>query len=162
MVLYAAPVVVIAVYGALWIALHAGVGRGSTHTVFQSLALAESVVALLLRNRKPVGALAGILAVYLVFALDPLLLPAVLFALLTVAMERARRTAALAAVATAVATAAWSYIGGRAGSSGGYILIRLAACGIAVAVGICLRRGRRRWAAPPSPGRDVKQATGRV
>jgi len=103
MVAYAAPVVVIALYGALWIGLHAGGGRGSTHTFFQSLALAETVVALLLRRRKPVGALAGILAVYLVFALDPLLLPAVLFALLTVAMERDLRTAALAAAATAAA-----------------------------------------------------------
>ena len=48
MVLYTAPVVVIALYGALWIALHAGGGRGSAHTFFQSLALAESVIALLL------------------------------------------------------------------------------------------------------------------
>ena len=36
-VLYVAPVAAIALYGALWIALHAGGGRGSTHTMFQSL-----------------------------------------------------------------------------------------------------------------------------
>jgi hypothetical protein len=74
MVLYMAPVVMIALYGALWIALHTAGGRGSTHTLFQSLALAETLVALFLRGRKPVGALAGILAVYLLFQLDPLLL----------------------------------------------------------------------------------------
>jgi len=47
-VLYVAPVAAIALYGALWIALHPGGGRSSTHTFFQSLALAESVIALLL------------------------------------------------------------------------------------------------------------------
>jgi hypothetical protein len=145
-VLYTAPVVVIAVYGALWIALHARGGRGSTHTLFQSLALAESVMALLLRRRKPVGALAGILAVYLVFALDPLLLPAVLFALLAVAMECDQRTATVAAAATAVATAAWPYVGGHGVSFSGYILPRLAAFGIAVAVGLYLRARRHRRA----------------
>jgi uncharacterized membrane protein len=46
MMLYAAPVVLIALYGALWITLHAGGGRGSAHTLWQSLALAETVLAL--------------------------------------------------------------------------------------------------------------------
>jgi hypothetical protein len=79
--LHAAPVAVTAVYGAWWIAAHAGGGRGSAHTLWQSLALAETLVALLLRHRKPVGALAGILAAYLLVDLDPLLLPGLLFAL---------------------------------------------------------------------------------
>src|SRR5215471_5200543 len=113
MMLFAAPVVAIAVYGALWIALHAGGGRGSTHTLFQSLALAESLFALLMRRRKPAGALAGIVAVYLVFSLDPLLLPAVLFALLNVAIERDQRTATVAVAATSAATVAWPFIGGH-------------------------------------------------
>src|SRR5215469_9208992 len=126
-VLYVAPVAAIALYGALWIALHTGGGRNSTHTSFQSLALAESVVALLLRRRKPVGALAGILAAYMLFSLDPLLLPAVLLALLNVAMMRDRRTAALAAAATAAATAVWPDIRGHAVSFAGYSLPRLAA-----------------------------------
>jgi hypothetical protein len=39
-------------------------------------------------ERKPTGALAGILAAYLLLALDPLLLPGVLFALFTVAATR--------------------------------------------------------------------------
>ena len=143
-VLYVAPVAAIALYGALWIALHAGGGRGSAHTVFQSVALAESVVALLLRGRKPVGALAGILAAYLLFQLDPLLLPAVLFALLTVATERDKRTAAVAAAATAVAIAVWPDIGRHAVSFVGYSLPRLAAAGAAVAAGRYLRERRNR------------------
>ena len=155
--LYAAPVIVIALYGALWIALHAGGGRGSAHTFFQSLALAETVVALFLRRRKPVGALAGIVAVYLVFALDPLLLPAVLFALLTVAVERDRRTAVIAAAATAVATVAWPYIGGRAVSFAGHSLPRLAAFGIAAAAGMYLRQRRNRRAVDAAGSRHCSQ-----
>jgi hypothetical protein len=139
MVLYTAPVAAIAVYGALWIALHTGGGRGSAHTFFQSLALAETVLALLLRRRKPAGAFAGILVVYALFSLDPLLLPAVLFALLTVAAERDRRTAAVAV---------WPDIGRHAVSFAGHSLPRLAAAGVAVAAGMYLRALRRRAAAP--------------
>jgi hypothetical protein len=148
MVLYTAPVAAIAVYGALWIALHTGGGRGSAHTFFQSLALAETVLALLLRRRKPAGAFAGILVVYALFSLDPLLLPAVLFALLTVAAERDRRTAAVAAAATAAAVAVWPDIGRHAVSFAGHSLPRLAAAGVAVAAGMYLRALRRRAAAP--------------
>ena len=36
--LHTAPVVIIAAYGALWIALHAGAGRSTAHTLWQSLA----------------------------------------------------------------------------------------------------------------------------
>ena len=142
MVRHVTPVAAIAVYGALWIALHAGGGRGSAHTFFQSLALAEAVLALLLRGRKPVGALAGILAVYLVFSLDPLLLPAVLFALLTVAATRGHRTAAIAAAATAAVFAASPYLGRDAVSFAAYSLPRLAAVAVAVAAGMYLRARR--------------------
>ena len=48
-VLYLAPVVAIAAYGAWWIAAHAGVGRTATHTLWQSLTLTEITVALPLR-----------------------------------------------------------------------------------------------------------------
>ena len=133
--LHAAPVAVTALYGALWIALHAGAGRDSAHTLWQSLALAEALLALLLRERKPVGALAGILAAYLLFALDPLLLPAVLFALFTVAATGHRRTMALAGAATVAAIAAMPYFHGDPVSLSSYILPRLAAAGIATAAG---------------------------
>ena len=36
--LHTAPAVIIAAYGALWIALHAGAGRSTVHTLWQSLA----------------------------------------------------------------------------------------------------------------------------
>ena len=141
MTLYTAPVAVIALYGALWIALHTGGGRGSEHTFWQSLALAETVLALLLRAWKPAGTLAGILAVYLVFSLDPLLLPAVLFALFTVAAVRDRRTVAVAAAATAAVLGASPYIHSDAVSFASYSLPRLAAAGAAIAAGTYLRAG---------------------
>ena len=145
--LFAAPVAAIAVYGALWIALHAKGGRGSPHTFFQSLALAETTLALLLRKRKPTVALTGILAVYLLFALDPLLLPAVLFALFTVAAVRDHRTTAIAAATTAAALAVMPYLRGDPVSFTGYSLPRLAAACAVVAAGAYLRarRGPAGW-----------------
>ena len=145
--LFAAPVAAIAVYGALWIALHAKGGRGSPHTFFQSLALAETMLALLLRRREPTGAPAGILAVYLLFALDPLLLPAVLFALFTVAAVRDHRTTAIAAATTAAALAVMPYLRGDPVSFTGYSLPRLAAACAVVAAGAYLRarRGPAGW-----------------
>ena len=160
-VLYVAPVAAIALYGALWIALHAGGGRGSAHTVFQSVALAESVVALLLRGRKPVGALSGILAAYLLFQLDPLLLPAVLLALLNVAMMRDRRTTAIAGTVTAALIAAWPDIRGHAVSFVAYSLPRLAAAGAAVAAGLYLRaRQDRRTVHPANPPAGEREPAG--
>jgi len=145
--LFAAPVAAIAVCGALWIALHAKGGRGSPHTFFQSLALAETMLALLLRRREPTGAPAGILAVYLLFALDPLLLPAVLFALFTVAAVRDHRTTAIAAATTAAALAVMPYLRGDPVSFTGYSLPRLAAACAVVAAGAYLRarRGPAGW-----------------
>ena len=147
MLLFAAPVVVIAVYGALWIALHAKGGRGSPHTFFQGLALAETTLALLLRKRKPAVALAGVLAAYLLFALDPLLLPAVLFALFTIAAARDHRTTAIAAATATAAFAAMPYLRGDPVSFTGYSLPRLAAACAVVAAGTYLRarRGPAGW-----------------
>ena len=151
-VLYAAPVAVTAVYGAWWIALHAGGGRAAAHTLWQSLALAETLLALLLRHRKPAGALAGVLAAYLLVDLDPLLLPGVLVALCTVAATGPRTTMALAATATAAAIAAMPYLHGDPVSLPGYLLPRLAAAAIAAAAGTWLH-ARRETASPPArPG----------
>ena len=47
-----APVLLVAAWGVAWIAFHASQQVGA-HTLFQTLALAESVTALLLRRRKP-------------------------------------------------------------------------------------------------------------
>jgi hypothetical protein len=146
--LYAAPVVT-ALYGALWIALHAGGGRASAHTLWQSLALTETLLALLLRRRKPAGALAGILAAYLIFDLDPLLLPGVLVALFTVAATRHCTTMALAATAAAAVITAMPYLHSDPVSVPGYLLPRLAAAAVAAAAGAWLHA--RREAAGPRP-----------
>jgi hypothetical protein len=154
-ILHAAPVVIITIYGALWITLHAGGGRSSAHTLWQSLALTETVIALLLRQRKPAGALAGVLAGYLAFDLDPLLLPAVLVALLTIAATRGRRTAAVAAAATATVIAAMPYLHGDPVSLPGYLVPRLTAAAIAAAAGTYLHeRGKTTGlrARPGHPG----------
>jgi hypothetical protein len=111
-VLYLAPVGLVAVVGLLWILTHAEAGRGQTHTLFQLLALAENVAALLLRRRKPVGALASILAVYLLVDLQPVTALPVLVALLTVAKVGSRRTVGLAGAATALIVVTMPYLHG--------------------------------------------------
>jgi hypothetical protein len=151
-----APVAVTAVYGAWWIAAHAGGGRVSAHTLWQSLALAETLLALLLRYRKPVGALAGILAAYLLLALDPLLLPGVLVALFTVAATRRRRTMALAVIATAAVITAMPCLHGDPISLSRYLLPRLAAAAIAAVAGVWLH-ARRGTAGPRPPGRRADE-----
>ncbi len=142
-VLYLAPVAVIAAYGGWWIASHAGGGRAATHTLWQSLTLTEITVALLLRGRKPAGALAGILAAYLIFDLPWLTLPPMLFALLTVAAVRDHRTVTVASAAAAAVITAVPYLHGHGGNFAGYTL-PLAAAGAAVAAGTYLRRARVR------------------
>ena len=106
------PVIVVVLLGGTWIAVHASAGRGQVHTVFQVLALAESAVALLLRRRKPVGALAGILVVYLLVDLDTILILPLLLALLTVAEMRGARTTAVACLLTAVTVVAMPLLHG--------------------------------------------------
>ncbi len=137
------PVVLVALYGAVWIALHASQGRGYTHTLFQSLALAENVVALLLRRRKPIGALAGILAVHTLVDLEPTTLLPVLLALLTVVTARERRAVATATVATVVVVVvvvvAMPYLHGDPVSFIGHSLSHLAAVAFAVTLGSYLR-----------------------
>ncbi len=59
--IYMAPVAAAAGYGAWWIAAHAGGGRASAHTFWQSLALAETLLTLLLRDRKPATAVGAYL-----------------------------------------------------------------------------------------------------
>lgn len=142
--LYAAPVVVFATYGALWIATHAGGGRSSTHALWQSLTLAEITLALLLRRWKPTGALAGILAAYLIFDLPWLTVPPILFALLLVAAIRDHRTAVFATTAVAAVVAAKLYLLGDATSLAGHSLLLLPGAGTVVAAGMYLRKTRAR------------------
>ena len=106
----AAPVLPIALVGAAWIVLHARAGRTGTHTLFQGLALAECTIALLLRGRKPLGALASILVMYALTALDTILILPVLLAVATVADRREWRTAAVATLLAASVVAAAPFL----------------------------------------------------
>jgi hypothetical protein len=140
--LYLAPVALVAVYGGSWIALHASPGRGQVHTLFQGLALAETLIALLLRRRKPMGAFVSILAVYLIVDLDPTTLPPLLVALLTVATLGDRRGVALASAAVAVVVIAMPYVHSDPVNLLGYGIPRLLAVGLAIALGLNARARR--------------------
>jgi hypothetical protein len=147
------PVIVVVLLGGIWIEVHASAGRGQVHTAFQVLALAESAVALLLRRRKPVGALAGILVAYLLVDLDTILILPLLLALLTVAEMRGARTTAAAGLVTAVTVVAMPYLhGDRAPVSplAGPVP-HLLGVGLAVALGSWLRARRRERS--PGPAR---------
>jgi hypothetical protein len=132
--LHLAPVLLVAAWGVAWIASHAS-QQAYVHTLFQTLALAESVIALLLRRRKPVGALIGILIAYFAFQLDPLLLPPLLIALFTVAAVGGRRTVLLATAATASAVAALPLTGRASIDIAGYLL-RLVGVAAAAVIGL--------------------------
>ena len=106
------PVLPIALLGAAWIVLHATAGRTGTHTLFQALALAECTIALLLRGRKPLGALASILVMYALTDLGTILILPVLLAVATVADRRDRPTAAAATLITASVVAAMPFLHG--------------------------------------------------
>ena len=129
-----APALLVAAWGVAWIGFQALQHVGA-HTLFQTLALAESVIALLLRRRKPVGSLLGILIAYFAFQLDPLLLPPLLIALLTMATVTERRTALLATAATAIAVVALPLTGRGPIDLAGYLLPRMLAVSTAAAAG---------------------------
>jgi len=137
-----APVVPIALFGAVWIALHAAGGRAGAHTLFQALALAECTVALLLRGRKPVGALAGIVVVYAVADLDTIMILPVLLAVANVADRCGRRTAAAATLVTAAVVAAMPFLHGDPVSVLAGTLPHLAAVLLAASLGawVCANR----------------------
>jgi hypothetical protein len=138
----------IAAFGAAWIALHSGAGRAGTHTLFQILALAECTVALLLRGRKPAGALAGILLVYVLTDLGTLMILPVLLAVATVADQRERRFSAAATLATATAVAITPFLHGDQASILANVVPRLAAVILAAGLGAWVRAHRH----PAIPG----------
>jgi hypothetical protein len=139
--LYVAPVALVAVVGLAWIVFHASSGRGQIHMLFQLLALAEGAAALLLRRRKPAGALASILAVYVLVDLEPVTGLAVLLALLTLTMTGSRRAVALGAAATTMIVVSMPYLHGDHPTVAAG-LARAAAVGCAVAAGSYLRARR--------------------
>jgi hypothetical protein len=103
-----APVVAVVVVGALLIAFDSGAGLRGAHKIWLSIVLAESAVALLIRRRHPVGALAGVLATFVLFDAPAVSLLPLLVAFFTVVSSHRRRTGVAAAavcVAAVVATA---------------------------------------------------------
>jgi hypothetical protein len=136
------PVLPIALFGAAWIVLHAGAGRAGTHTLFQVLALAECTIALLLRGRKPLGALASILVMYALADLDTILILPVLLAVATVADRRERPTAAAATLITASVVVAMPFLHGDKVSILTGTLPHLAAVMLAAGLGAWVREHR--------------------
>jgi hypothetical protein len=148
--IHLAPVILVTGYGASWIALHASAGRGQVHTLLQALALAENAAALLLRRRKPTGALLSILAIYLLVDLEPTTLPPLLLALLTVADRGARRRVIAATTLTCAVVLGMPYLHSEAINPAGYAIAHLTAVGVAAAIGLDLRN--RRVTATPQRG----------
>ena len=148
-----APVVPVALFGAVWIVAHATAGRAGAHTLFQALALAEGTIALLLRSRKPVGTLAGIVAVYALADLDTIMILPVLLAVATVADRRGWRVAAAATLLTALVVAVMPLLhGDRVGVLAG-TLPHLAAVILAAGLGAWVRANRHPVIpAPAGPG----------
>jgi hypothetical protein len=138
-VFYLAPVAFVLLYGASWIAIHAHQARGYTHPLYQSLALAENVIALLLRRRKPIGALAGILAVYILVDLEPTTLLPVLLSLFTVTTVSTRWVTVWAIVATTLFVMARPFIHGDSIDLLAYSFSHLTAIGLMAAAGLYWR-----------------------
>jgi hypothetical protein len=132
----------IAVFGAVWIVLHATAGRRGAHTLFQVLALSEYTIALLLRGRKPVGALAGILVVYALADLDAIMILPVLLAVATVTDRRERRTATVATLLSAAVVIAMPFLHGDQVSVLTGTLPHLAAVALAAGLGVWVRAHR--------------------
>lgn len=133
------PVVAVVVVGVSTIALRAGPARGTTHLVLLSLGLVESSIAILFRRRHPVGALAGVLAVFFVFDLPPTMALPLLVALFTVATVRSGRVMALAAATTVAVVVGRPFLAGGAVNFVSQELALLVAAGVAVALGLYLR-----------------------
>lgn len=149
----AGPVFPVVLFGAAWIVMQTGAGRSGTHTLFQALALAECTIALLLRGRKPVGALAGIVVVYALVDLDAIMILPVLFAVATAADRRGWRAAAAPTLLTALVVAAMPLAHGDRVSVLVGTLPHLAAVVLAAGLGAWVRAHRHPVIpAPAGPG----------
>lgn len=138
-VCYLAPVVFVLLFGGSWIAIHAHLARGYAHPLFQSLALLENVIALLLRRRKPIGALAGILVVYVFVDLEATTLLPVLLSLFTVTAASTRWVTVWAIVATTFLVMATPFIHKDAIDLLVYSFLHLTAIGLVAATGLYWR-----------------------
>jgi hypothetical protein len=110
--------------------------------LFQALALAEATIALLLRGRKPIGALVGIVVVYALTDLDAIMTLPVLLAVATVADRRGRRTATTAMLVTALVVVGMPFLHGDRVSFVAGTLPYLAAVLLAAGLGAWVRANR--------------------
>jgi hypothetical protein len=133
------PAIVLAVYGVSWIIVHAS-ARSMAHTVFQGLALAEGVVAILLVRRKALASLLGTLAVFLVVDLEPLTLPSALFALATLVAIGRPRTVAFGIVVSVTVLLLMPHLHGD--PVGGFTSARHLAAVVGAVIGGLLLRAR--------------------
>jgi signal transduction histidine kinase len=129
------PVAVIVAEGAIAIALRP---TGGTPRLVLVLALVASALALILRHRSPIVALAAVMVIALALGYGPLVTLPVLFGVFTVAEYSDRRKVIVAAVIAASALIAVPHLhGGNESLSA--VLSRLVAVGLAVAAGLYLR-----------------------
>ena len=130
-----APVAVTAAIGALTIAFWTPSGhhRGA-HPYFLGVVLAENVLALLMRRRHAIRALAGVLAAYVLFDALPISLLPTALAIVTVAAMSSRRSARIPIAVTALAVVAVPLLHGDPFDAV-HVLVPIAALGLAVAVG---------------------------
>jgi hypothetical protein len=133
-----APVVAVVVVGAILVAFDSGSAPRSTHKLWLTIVLAESAIALLFRRRHPVGALAGVLATFVLFDAPAISLLPLVVALFTVVASRSRQTAVAATtvcVAAVVGTALLHDGGFDVGHQG---LVPLSALALASVFGLRL------------------------
>jgi hypothetical protein len=120
-----APVAVAALVGVAVIAVHAQQSGRSAHLVWLTVALVESTVALLFRGRHPMGALAGVLAGYLIFDFPATVVVPLAIALYTVVRSVDRRRAIIAVIATAAVVLVTPTVhAGRTGSASNASVVR--------------------------------------
>jgi hypothetical protein len=97
-----APVAAVALIGLVAVTLTtSNASHRGGHPIWLALVLTETTVAMLLRRRHPVGALAGVLVASLLFDVLSLVVAPALLALFTVAQRRSRATAVAAGALTA-------------------------------------------------------------
>ena len=137
-VLHIAPVVAVVVVGALLIAFDTGAGPRSTHKIWLSVVLAESAVALLVRRRHPVGALAGVLTTFVFFDAPAVSLLPLLVAFFTVAAWRPLRTGLAAAAVCVAAVVATALLHDGSFNVGHQGLVPLTTLALAFAIGLRL------------------------
>ena len=131
-----------ALVGAVVIVASADGPRSAVHLVWLTVALAETVLALAYRARKPIGSLTAVLAVYVIVDKAATTSLPVLFALLTVVVLASGREAAIACGAALAAVVLTPVLHGDALHPVELLALRMFPVLVAIALGIWLRGAR--------------------